>query len=1164
MTALEQLNAYLRRLELRLRLFAASRGVALVASLALALTTLLVWIGNRWQFAGRVVLPLRILLFLSLAAAVSFLLAIPLLKLNRRRIVRLAEHRIPDFGERLLTIAERPDPANPFSELVAEDALRVAREHQPEQFTPTRFLFGFFGSAAVAGAILLWLISAGPGYWGYGASLLWTGSASAASRPLYDIAVQPGNKTIRRASDQAITAQLIGFSARKVTLHAKYGSALKWEAIPMSPKPDGNAYRFLFAGLSDPVEYYVEADSARSRHYLLAVKDLPAVKRVRVALHFPPSLGLKDVIQDPGGDVRAVEGSQADISILTDKPLAHGLLVLENGSKLQLAHGGGNWLTARLPIQHDGSYHVAALDNGDPIRISGDYFIEARKDELPSVKILRPGGDPHVSPIEELPVTVDASDDFGVKVLELHYSVNGGPEQVVALLKKTVDAGGVKQAQAATTLYFENFKVVPGDLVSFYATARDASATSHTDIVFAQAEPFDFKFTQSQQSGGMGAGNSDEEISVRQKQIIAATWNDLRDNHKDRAAIQEDARFLSDLEAKLGDQAKTLADRMASRELDSASSDFEELSKTMRQASSEMANAVGELTSAHWKNALPPEQKALQALLRVEAKFRDIQVAFGGSNGGGMGGGAQRDLSRMFDLELDTTKNQYETGQSAESSANTQQKAIDDAFERLKMLAGRQQELAAQNAQQQPFEQRWQEEQLRRQAEELRQQMQQLAQSSPAGQPGSQQNDSSSSSSQSPSRRGQTANGGRPSSSDRQNREMMEAMRQTANALQRAEDEMRKAVGDRDPAARERAASQLAEAQKLLEDALHRQAGNSVSDLAQRAQEMAQTQREIANRMKQIYGDRALRGRTGSESSATLGGDTEMPEMDDPTAPRFGYYRRRLWPEPIEPTRPATAQEKALANEKEKLARQVEELEKKMQQQEQSMAGAQPDASSKLRKALSDAEQKELALRMQKNAEWLREGYGGRNLETEDSVTAALEQLSRQLSDVQQALKSGDQPDRAGSGDKTARALSDVRALREELEQRAEQSTGQRASQPNGASSPGDSNPAIVGRGVNDTIRELSGLRSQIDPHDRALHGSIDGALWNLQHLTGAAPGVLDATIGQDAVASLERLEVELSKRAGQQATGARTGAPESSPEQYRDAVAEYFKKLSK
>jgi hypothetical protein len=497
MTAFEQLNRYVKQLEVRLRLFAASRGAAITAALALLLTVGFVWIGNRYQFAQNVVLPLRILLFVLVAAAISFAFAGPVLKLNRRRVTRMVEQRIPGFEERLLTFEERKDSANPFIELVAEDALRVAHDHQAEELAPTRSLFGLFAAGGIAALALLWLIAAGPGYWGYGASLLWTGSANPGKRPLYDIAVQPGNKTIRRRSDQMINAQLFGFSARSVTLHARYGGALKWDQIPMREQPGGNGYQFLFAGLSDPVEYYVQADGAQSKRYRIAVKDLPGVKRVRVGLRFPSGLGLKDVVQDPGGDIRAVIGTEADIAVLTDRPLEHGLLVLENGSTVPLKKAEGNWVRATLPVKQDGSYHVGAVDNGETIRISDDYFIEAKRDEPSTVRILKPGRDPKVSPIEEVPITAEATDDFGVEALDLHYSVNGGQEKVVPLLKTK----GVKEAQGSTTLYLEDYKLSPGDIVSFYATSRDANTTSRSDIVFAQAEPFDFKFRQSQQAG---------------------------------------------------------------------------------------------------------------------------------------------------------------------------------------------------------------------------------------------------------------------------------------------------------------------------------------------------------------------------------------------------------------------------------------------------------------------------------------------------------------------------------------------------------------------------------------------------------------------------------------------------------------------------------------
>ena len=57
------------------------------------------------------------------------------------------------------------------------------------------------------------------------------------------------------------------------------------------------------------------------------------------------------------------------------------------------------------------------------------------KDHPPEVKITRPGRDFKASPIEEVTVQVEAKDDFGLKNVELHYSVNGGPDTNVPMLQ---------------------------------------------------------------------------------------------------------------------------------------------------------------------------------------------------------------------------------------------------------------------------------------------------------------------------------------------------------------------------------------------------------------------------------------------------------------------------------------------------------------------------------------------------------------------------------------------------------------------------------------------------------------------------------------------------------------------------------------------------------
>ena len=63
----------------------------------------------------------------------------------------------------------------------------------------------------------------------------------------------------------------------------------------------------------------------------------------------------KDEVEDPGGDLRAVEGTRADVAITTDKPLASGILMMEDGSKLTLRNGRSGSCSSRAsPPEHGG------------------------------------------------------------------------------------------------------------------------------------------------------------------------------------------------------------------------------------------------------------------------------------------------------------------------------------------------------------------------------------------------------------------------------------------------------------------------------------------------------------------------------------------------------------------------------------------------------------------------------------------------------------------------------------------------------------------------------------------------------------------------------------------------------------------------------------------
>ncbi len=504
MNPLTGITAYLAALEKKLRLLAWTRGAAIFGGAALIATVLLVMIIRHYSFSDPSVFGARVVLFLVIAAAISAGLVWPLLRLNRSRAARRAEQQFPQFQERLLTFTERSKTQadDPFLPLLAADALKVANTADTEAMAPKSWIVSFASAGAAAVAILLWLGLAGPGYLGYGTSLLWGGYTHDERKPIYNIAVTPGNGTIRRRSDLRVTAKLSGFESPRVSMMARYASSSKWEEAPMQPRSEAAGYEFFFVGVPEPVEYYIEAGGVKSSTYKINVSDLPGVKHVKVKYRYPSWSGLPSTTDDPGGDLRAVEGTVAEVEITTDKPLSNGSLIVDDNNKIALKSTGPNTLMAEVPINKDGMYHVAAMDAGELVRLSDDYFIEARKDNPPTVTINRPGKDAKASPIEEVTITATGKDDFGVMALDLHYSVNAGPEKVISLLKQK----GVKTAEGSTVVSLEDFKLVPGDLVSFYATAKDARTTSRTDIYFIQAEPFERNYSQSQQGGGGGGG----------------------------------------------------------------------------------------------------------------------------------------------------------------------------------------------------------------------------------------------------------------------------------------------------------------------------------------------------------------------------------------------------------------------------------------------------------------------------------------------------------------------------------------------------------------------------------------------------------------------------------------------------------------------------------
>src|SRR5580765_2213321 len=547
----------------------------------------------------------------------------------------------------------------------------------------------------VALAALL-LVVFGPAYLRHGLSALLIVTRAAEKASPYSIEVTPGDAKVARGADQQIKARLVGFTSKDAAVMARSSKGAQFERIPLVAGADPAAFEGMLFHLEKGTEYYVEATGVKSPTYSISVLDLPTVGKLELEYHFPAYTGLPVQKIDVGGDVAAIRGTEVWLKVTPTMSAPDGKIVVNDADGGRLAKQADGTLTGKFTIKDEGFYRIGLTGpHGEQVDASQKYTIDVLKDQPPVVSFNKPGRDSNATPVEEVFVEAKANDDFGIKDMQLFYSVNGGAEKSVQLF-----GGGkmLQEVQAGHTIYMEELGVKPGDFVSYYAKATDnngveGAKTTTSDIYFVNVRPFkkDYKAAQSQGGGGGGGGGGDvNALSEQQKQIIAATFNVVRDKPKLTAEkYREDVVFLNLAQAKLRGQVDELVGKLQAR-VGVVDPGFKAIAEALPKASAEMKTAEGNLKAQQPKEALSPEQRALKLLQDAEENY-EVQVRQGGGGGGGGGGGQlSEDLADLFELELDKLANQYEMQKRAEQQGNDRQ--VDELAEKLKELARRQQQ----------------------------------------------------------------------------------------------------------------------------------------------------------------------------------------------------------------------------------------------------------------------------------------------------------------------------------------------------------------------------------------------------------------------------------------------------------------------------------------
>ena len=823
----------IRQIRRRWRFKLAFRGTVLVAALAVAALIGAAFGLESWRFSPGSILTFRVLLSIVLAAIVAALFVRPLLRrVSDQQVALYLEEHEPSLQAEIISAVEAEElsrrsgaPPSALVRRLVESAVEKVRaiEHGRRlERAPLRRYAGAFAAIAVAAIAIFTL---GPAYLRHALSALLVVSRSVEAAVPYRIEVTPGNVTLPRGADQTITASLMGFDADQAALMIRKTADAPFERTPLVRS--GNRYEAMLFDLAAPLDYFVEAGGVRSTTYTLKVVDLPYVQKLELEYHFPAYTGLAPRKIEDGGDIAVLSGTEVRVRIVPTMTAKGGQVVLHDKATAALTATGDGSFTTSFKADRDGFYRVE-LDapTGERVTASPQYTIDVLADQSPVVSISKPGRDTTASPIEEVFVEASAEDDFGVRDLELVYSVNGGAEKTVRLFD---GKSRLAEVSAGHTFYFEELGVQPGDFVSYFARAADNDGVAgpkraSSDLYFVQVRPLKKEFRRAEsQAGGGGGGGAGEvgALSQQQRQIISATFNVQRDRKTMTAdKLKENSVVVALAQARLREQVEGLLTRMNSRlvEQDPA---FKKIADLLPQAVTQMTAAEGKLRAPDPQGALEPEQKALQALQKAEEEY-ELQVST--QRGGGGGGGGQstmaQDLADLFELELDRMANQYETTQRA-SDQNSDQK-LDELMEKLKELA-------------------------RRQEQEAEAQRRRMAAGMQGGGGGGNQQRALAEQVEEAARRLEQL-------SREENRPELS---QTARQLRDAADAMRRASATGDPSAAAQASAaleRLREAEKRLQQSQSGRAERNVRNALEQAEELAREQQQIADSISALGG----------------------------------------------------------------------------------------------------------------------------------------------------------------------------------------------------------------------------------------------------------------------------------------------------------------------
>ena len=568
---------------------------------------------------------------------------------HRRPIDRAAaaadvENHFPELGQRVRTVVEYAEPA-PDTVPASPSLLKALGRDTDSRTSGLEFKKLVPWASFERRAVGLFLVSAVGIVGVFVSPGLRTAALRMLLRPAHytTLKVEPGNVTMKAGEEFMLTIALAGRPVSSASWsYRKQDGGGQWTTTALAAeRGKDQASRPLIGALSASLkdcqtdfDYRVAAGEVESPIFHVRVVHPLLMKGIEATVTPPPyTRRPAEVVKE--GNFRAIVGSRVQIAVTLDRAPKAAAMVLgtpgdPSRTSIPLLIDGAR-LTGELPpITKEIRYEIDAADV-EGIKLEAEsYRVKAQADEKPTIRFSRPEESLAVTPTTEIPIQVEAGDDFGVARLGINFKLGDGPEETLHLA--TLDKQPVT-AEGLATLYLEKHKLSFTDAITYYAFVEDnfpptphrvVSELRYIDILpYKQA----YKFVE---GGGSGASSlSLEELIARQRMNLNRTFLLERDRSIGEAAVMRLATF--------------------EEELAEATEEFSEGLKAnggnvqaLDDAASAMRSATLSLDAKELPAARPHEETALKWLISARKNVLKLLT---------QGNTSQASACRQFDLK---------------------------------------------------------------------------------------------------------------------------------------------------------------------------------------------------------------------------------------------------------------------------------------------------------------------------------------------------------------------------------------------------------------------------------------------------------------------------------------------------------------------------------